>query len=187
MATLYCRTTEELVELLGLEKPFQAKIVYQNLIKGITRFDSMTSLPKAIRERLSQKHEDAMSSEVIKVSEAESATKLAIRLEDGMVVECVRLSDGQGRYTACVSSQVGCAMGCAFCKTGTMGLVRNLSAGEIIEQFIHLTRLGEKISHIVFMGMGEPLHNFAEVVRALTEFHREDGLNISYRKITIST
>ena len=187
MATLYCKTTEELIEYLSLDKAFQAKIIYQNLIKGITKFEDMTSLPKNLRERLSAKHSDALSSEVIRTSEAESATKLAVKLEDGMIVECVRLSDGQGRYTACVSSQVGCAMGCAFCKTGTMGLIRNLSAGEIIEQFIHLSRLGEKISHIVFMGMGEPLHNFAEVVRALTEFHREDGLNISYRKITIST
>ncbi len=187
MATLFCKSQEELIEYLSLDKPFQAKIIYQNLIKGVTRFDQMTSLPRAMRERLSAKHVDAMSSTVIKTSEAESATKLAIRLEDGMVVECVRLSDGQGRYTACVSSQVGCAMGCAFCKTGTMGLIRNLQAGEILEQFIHLSRLGEPISHIVFMGMGEPLHNFSEVARALTEFHREDGLNISYRKMTVST
>lgn len=187
MATLYCKTNEELMDLLALDKSFQAKIIYQNLIKGVTEFEAMTSLPKAMRERLSSKHPSALSSSVIANTVDDSAIKLAIRLSDGAVIECVRLSDGKGRYTACLSSQVGCAMGCSFCKTGTMGLVRNLEAGEIIEQFIHLEKLGESISHIVFMGMGEPLANFQELLRAVTELHKEDGFNISYRKITIST
>ena len=187
MATLYCKTHDELMNLLALEKPFQAKIVYKNLIKGVTNFQSMSSLPKATRDRLSSKHESALSSKVIAKNDDDSATKLAIRLEDGAVVECVRLSDGKGRFTACLSSQVGCAMGCSFCKTGTMGLIRNLSAGEIVEEFVHLEQLGERISHIVFMGMGEPLANFQEVLRAATELHSENAFNISYRKITIST
>lgn len=187
MATLYAKSFQEIQELLALDKPFQAKIVYQNLIKGITNFSMMTSLPKATRERLSSKHEDALTTTVLRKSEGDSAIKLALRLSDDLVIECVRLSDGEGRYTACLSSQVGCAMGCSFCKTGTMGIVRNLEAGEIIEEFIQLEKLGEKISHVVFMGMGEPLANFQEVMRAITELHREDGLNISYRRITIST
>ncbi len=187
MATLYAKSFQEIQELLTLDKPFQAKIVYQNLIKGITSFSMMTSLPKATRERLSSKHEDALTTTVIRKSEGDSAIKLALRLSDDLVIECVRLSDGEGRYTACLSSQVGCAMGCSFCKTGTMGIVRNLEAGEIIEEFIQLEKLGERISHVVFMGMGEPLANFQEVMRAITELHREDGLNISYRRITIST
>lgn len=187
MATLYAKSFQEIQELLALDKPFQAKIVYQNLIKGVTYFSMMTSLPKATRERLSSKHEDALTTSVIRKSEGDSAIKLALRLSDDLVIECVRLSDGEGRYTACLSSQVGCAMGCSFCKTGTMGIIRNLEAGEIIEEFIQLEKLGEKISHVVFMGMGEPLANFQEVMRAITELHREDGLNISYRRITIST
>ena len=187
MATLYAKNYSEIAELLSLDKPFQAKIVYQNLIKGVTRFEDMTSLPKAVRERLTAKHEDALTTSVIAKSEGDSAVKLALKLSDDLIIECVRLSDGEGRYTACLSSQVGCAMGCAFCKTGTMGLVRNLEAGEIIEQFIQLEKLGERISHVVFMGMGEPLANFQEVMRAITELHREEGLNISYRRITIST
>ena len=187
MATLYAKSFQEIQELLALDKPFQAKIVYQNLIKGITNFSMMTSLPKATRERLSSKHEDALTTTVLRKSEGDSAIKLALRLSDDLVIECVRLSDGEGRNTACLSSQVGCAMGCSFCKTGTMGIVRNLEAGEIIEEFIQLEKLGEKISHVVFMGMGEPLANFQEVMRAITELHREDGLNISYRRITIST
>ena len=170
-----------------MDKKFQAKIVYQNLIKGVTDFKDMSSLPKAMRERLEKNHTSALSSTVIAKTEDDSAIKLAIKLEDNSVIECVRLSDGKGRYTACVSSQVGCAMGCSFCKTGTMGLYRNLEAGEIVEQFVHLEKLGEKISHIVFMGMGEPFANFQEVIRAATEFHNEEGFNISYRKITIST
>lgn len=187
MATLYCKTYDELMDLLALEKKFQAKIVYQNLIKGVTDFKAMSSLPKETRDRLSGKHKSALSSKVINKLEDESATKLAIMLEDGAVVECVRLSDGKGRYTACLSSQVGCAMGCSFCKTGTMGLIRNLTSGEIVEEFVHLEQLGERISHIVFMGMGEPLANFQEVLRAATELHSENAFNISYRKITIST
>lgn len=187
MATLYAKSFPELQELLALDKPFQAKIVYQNLIKGITDFSLMTSLPKATRERLSSKHKDALTTTVLRKSKGESAIKLALKLSDDLIVECVRLSDGEGRYTACLSSQVGCAMGCAFCKTGTMGLVRNLEAGEIIEEFIQLEKLGEHITHVVFMGMGEPLANFQEVMRAITELHREDGLNISYRRITVST
>lgn len=187
MATLYAKSFPELQELLALDKPFQAKIVYQNLVKGITDFSLMTSLPKATRERLSSKHKDALTTTVLRKSEGESAIKLALKLSDDLIVECVRLSDGEGRYTACLSSQVGCAMGCAFCKTGTMGLVRNLEAGEIIEEFIQLEKLGEHITHVVFMGMGEPLANFQEVMRAIKELHREDGLNISYRRITVST
>ena len=115
MATLYAKSFPELQELLALDKPFQAKIVYQNLVKGITDFSLMTSLPKATRERLSSKHKDALTTTVLRKSEGESAIKLALKLSDDLIVECVRLSDGEGRYTACLSSQVGCAMGCAFC------------------------------------------------------------------------
>ncbi len=187
MPQLYCLETEELLNLLKLSKPYHAKIVKSYLDKGVTDFSLMTSLPKEDRERLKKIYPSALSSSVIERMDAPSATKLAIKLEDGFVIECVRLSDGKGRFTACLSSQVGCAMGCKFCATGKMGFSRNLKDGEIVEEFIHLTKLGEHISHIVFMGMGEPLANFKEVMGAISELHREDGLNISYRKITIST
>ena len=187
MESLYALSNEDLMDKLGLEKPFQARIVKQFLLKGASSFSEMTSLPKAERERLDSKFHSTFSSHVTAKSEAPSAVKLAIKLHDGAVIECVRLSDGKDRHTACLSSQVGCAMGCAFCKTGTMGLVRNLSAGEIVEQFMHLQALGSRISHIVFMGMGEALSNFTPVMDAIEELHREDGLNISYRKMTIST
>ncbi len=187
MESLFCLKNEDIVRILALDKPFQAKIIHQNLVKGVFDFSQMTSLPKALRERLSEKQGSALSGKIIRKETADSAVKLAVEFPDGAIIECVRLSDGEGRYTACLSSQVGCAMGCAFCKTGTMGLVRNLTAGEIVEQFALLSSLGERISHIVFMGMGEALQNFTAAMDAIKELHREDGFGISYRKMTIST
>ena len=175
------------MSILSLDKPFQARIIRDNLIKGVTSFDEMTSLPKALRERLSKERGSALTGRIIRKEEADSTVKIAVSFPDGAIIECVRLSDGTGRYTACLSSQVGCAMGCAFCKTGTMGLIRNLTAGEIVEEFILLSSLGERISHIVFMGMGEALHNFTASIDAAMELHRESGFDISFRKMTIST
>ncbi len=187
MKPLYCIDNKELQEILKLEKPFQAKIVRSFLDKGVTDFDKMTSLPKETRERLSSLSPSALTTKVENRVDSPDAVKLVLRLEDGERIETVRLSDGSGRYTACLSSEVGCAMGCSFCATGTMGLRRNLTSGEIVEEYIQLEKLGEHISHIVFMGMGEPLMNYKEVLSAISELHREDGINISYRRITIST
>lgn len=187
MESLLCKTDKDLMSILSLDKPFQARIIRDNLIKGVTSFDEMTSLPKALRERLSKERGSALTGRIIRKEEADSTVKIAVSFPDGAIIECVRLSDGAGRYTACLSSQVGCAMGCAFCKTGTMGLIRNLTAGEIVEEFILLSSLGERISHIVFMGMGEALHNFTASIDAAMELHRESGFDISFRKMTIST
>ncbi len=187
MSSLYCLDDTELQSVLKLEKPFQARIVRSFLDKGITDFDKMTSLSLSDRTRLSALRPSALTTNVEKKVESTDAVKLLLSLEDGYEVECVRLSDGKGRYTACLSSEVGCAMGCSFCATGTMGLKRNLKSGEIVEEYIQLEKLGEHITHIVFMGMGEPLQNFTEVMNAITTLHKEDGLNISYRRITIST
>lgn len=182
--SLFCKSSDEIMRMLSLEKKFQARIVKDALVRGTTDFEQMTSLPKKDRERLGG---SALSSQVVERLDSQSAVKLLIRLNDGEAIECVRLSDGAGRHTACLSSQVGCAMGCAFCKTGTMGLRRNLSGGEIVEQFLHLEMLGEKISHIVFMGMGEALANFNPVMEAIRELHDPQLFNISLRRITIST
>ena len=187
MESLLCKTDKDLMSILSLDKPFQARIIRDNLIKGVTSFDEMTSLPKALRERLSKERGSALTGRIIRKEEADSTVKIAVSFPDGAIIECVRLSDGTGRYTACLSSQVGCAMGCAFCKTGTMGLIRNLTAVEIVEEFILLSSLGERISHIVFMGMGEALHNFTASIDAAMELHRESGFDISFRKMTIST
>ncbi len=187
MSSLYAMLPEELARELEFEKKFQAKQLYSWLIKGVTDYDKMSNLSKKDRERISKLYPSPISSKIVKKQEDKSATKLLIELEDGALVECVMLSDGSDRKTACISSQVGCTMGCSFCKTGTMGLIRNLEASEIVEQFVHLRSLDENITHIVFMGMGEPLHNFGQVMKAITCFHDPEGFNISHRRITIST
>jgi 23S rRNA (adenine2503-C2)-methyltransferase len=186
--TLYGMKPNEILGALGLTKTYQGKQVYKWLVRGASTFDEMTDLPKAIREELGTAMPSITSSTVIDTQiDATGATKLAIELYDGAVVECVLLTDKDDRKTACLSSQVGCAMGCRFCRTGTMGLVRNLQSFEIIEQFVHLKHIAPDTSHIVFMGMGEPLANFAEVVQAITYLHDPDGFDIGLRRITIST
>lgn len=187
MPSLYAKTAEELKEELALTKTFQASQIISWLLKGVTDFSLMSNLSKSERARLSLLYPSCISSSVVEKQEDKSAVKLLVKLEDGALVECVMLSDGKGRKTACLSSQVGCAMGCAFCKTGTMGLVRNLTASEIIEQFVHLRALDESLGYIVFMGMGEPLANLSQVAKSITFLHDEAYFNISSRKITIST
>jgi 23S rRNA (adenine2503-C2)-methyltransferase len=108
-------------------------------------------------------------------------------LEDGAVIETVLLRDGKDRKTACLSSQAGCHAGCVFCKTGAFGFTRNLTAEEIVSQFLHLKRKENEISHIVIMGMGEPLLNLQELRQAIDVLNDKSGLNISRRRITVST
>lgn len=187
MKSLYAKGPAELEKILKLEKSYQAKQIYSWLIKGVTDYSLMSDVSKKIRDRLTEEHPNVISSKIVKVQKADSATKLLIELSDGALIECVMLTDGDDRKTACISSQVGCAMGCSFCKTGTMGLVRNLEDYEIVEQMVHLRTLAEDITHIVFMGMGEPLHNFGPLMSAISEFHRPEGFNISMRRMTIST
>lgn len=187
MKSLYAKGPSELEKILKLEKSYQAKQIYSWLIKGVTDYSLMSDVSKKIRDRLTEEHPNVISSKIVKVQKADSATKLLIELSDGALIECVMLTDGDDRKTACISSQVGCAMGCSFCKTGTMGLVRNLEDYEIVEQMVHLRTLAEDITHIVFMGMGEPLHNFGPLMSAISEFHRPEGFNISMRRMTIST
>lgn len=186
--SLYGLTPEDLVEVLSLPKPYEGRQIFRWLSKGVTDFNAMSDLSKAERERLSKLGVRALSSEVVATSKDadDGSTKLALQLYDGSIVECVLLENRKGEHTACLSSQVGCAQHCAFCRTGTMGLQRNLSAEEIIEQFIHLSSI-EPISHIVFMGMGEPMANLDAVLKAIDYFHRKDTFDLSLRRITIST
>ena len=187
MPSLYCKSEEELLTTLSLDKAYQARQVLSWLTKGVTDWDSMSDLPLRERERFRREGIKAISSRIADRQDDRSAVKLLIELEDEALVECVMLSDKTGRKTACLSSQVGCAMGCAFCKTGTMGLVRNLADYEIVEQFVHLRSIDSTIGHIVFMGMGEPLNNLGAVMSAITAFHNPRSFNISYRKMTVST
>jgi 23S rRNA (adenine2503-C2)-methyltransferase len=148
----------------------------------------MSNLSKELRNRLEEEHGSVLSSRISgEQSDEDGTVKLGITLADGAVIETVLLRDEKERRTACLSSQVGCAMGCSFCRTATMGLVRNLSGGEIVEQLLHLrSRFGE-LDNIVFMGMGEPLANLPAVRSAVAIFTHPKGLGMSPRRITIST
>jgi 23S rRNA (adenine2503-C2)-methyltransferase len=152
-------------------------------------FEEMTDLPKGLRDDLTGAF-TLWTTTIARHHQADDGTeKLLLQLHDGQRIECVMLRDGD-RRTVCISSQVGCAMGCVFCASGLDGVIRNLSTGEIIEQLLRLARLlppDERISHIVVMGMGEPLANLDRLLPALAEAQRPDGLGISQRRITIST
>ena len=185
--SLYGLSPQDLEEVLALPRPYEGRQIYRWLAKGVTDFQMMSDLSKAERERLSQMMPHLTSSEVVDQHvDSDGSTKLVLKLYDGALVECVLLGNGKGEHTACLSSQVGCAQHCAFCRTGTMGLERNLMTEEIIEQCIFLRKIGE-VSHIVFMGMGEPLANLEHVMRAIDYFHDKDSLDFSLRRITIST
>ena len=151
--------------------------------------EDMTDLPKKLREELAADWQ-LWTSTIVKRSHATDGTdKLLLELPGGGRIECVLLRDDT-RRTICISSQVGCAMGCVFCASGLDGVERNLTAGEMVEQMLRLQRLlppDERLSHIVVMGMGEPLANLDNLLPALDEACREDGLGISARRITIST
>ena len=154
-----------------------------------TDWQQMTDLPQSLRQELAHDLQ-LWTTEIVRHTQAEDGTeKLLLKLIDGGQVECVLLRD-RVRRTICISSQVGCGMGCVFCASGLDGVDRNLTAGEIVEQMLRLQLLlddGQRLSHVVVMGMGEPLANLDAVLAALDEAHRPDGLDISGRRITIST
>lgn len=149
----------------------------------------MSDLPKSLREELEENFRIYVTQSEATVTSPDGTDKLLVRLPDGGEVECVLLRDGN-RRSICVSSQVGCAMGCVFCASGLDGVDRNLTQGEILEQMLLLQdRLPEqeRLSHIVMMGMGEPLANLDRVLAALSVAKDPKGLGISPRRITIST
>lgn len=152
-------------------------------------FSDMSDLPAKLREDLTGSYH-IWTTSVVKHQKSDDGTeKLLLRLADGGVIECVLIRGGP-RRTICVSSQVGCAMGCVFCASGLNGVDRNLTSGEIVEQMLRLQRLlpaEERLSHLVMMGMGEPLANLDNVIRGLEIASSNDGLAISARRITIST
>ena len=152
-------------------------------------WEQMTDLPQALRQQLSEL-QPLWRGRTVRHHQAHDGTeKLVLEFPDTGPVECVLLRDGQ-RRTICLSSQVGCAMGCVFCASGLEGVQRNLTAGEIVEQMLQLQALlppSERLSHIVMMGMGEPLANLREVLAALEIATAADGLGISARRVTIST
>lgn len=166
--------------------------------KAIKDMKEATNLPKTLIEKLEQRV-SFQPLKIIKkqVSEIDDTAKFLFALSDGQRVETVRMSykrkNSRDRHTVCVSTQVGCAMGCVFCATGLSGWVRNLTVGEIVGQVLAVQRNlqtvypGEKITNVVFMGMGEPLLNYDNVIKALHILNAPDGLNIGMRRISLST
>ncbi len=152
--------------------------------------DDMTDLPKTLRAELAEAF-DLFTTEVVKHQQSDDGTeKLLLELSDGQRTECVLLRDDRHHRTVCVSTQVGCAMGCVFCASGLDGLDRNLRDAEILEQILqlqHLLPADERLSHVVVMGMGESLANLDALLSALEIVTSDEGLGIGARRITIST
>lgn len=178
---------EEIVVSMG-EKKFRAKQLFKWLYDGAETYDEMKNIPKGLRERLAEEYSVSnLKIEQKFVSAIDETRRYLLELDDGNFVECVLMKYHHG-YTICVSSQVGCAMGCKFCASTVGGRVRSLSAGEIIGQVMTVQKdLGERISNIVMMGMGEPLDNFENVLKFLENVNNPLGLNVGHRHIALST
>ena len=183
---------EELVISLGMKK-FYGKQIFNWLHQKIVRdINEITNLSLKDRELLAEKTYipflNLLKQQISKIDKTE---KFLFKLEDGNTIETVLLRHKDKRNTLCISSQVGCPVKCAFCATGQDGFVRNLDVNEIINQVYtverRLVKQGSNINNIVFMGMGEPLLNLSNVLKALDILSNENGINISKRKITIST
>jgi 23S rRNA (adenine2503-C2)-methyltransferase len=170
------------------EPKFRAKQIFVWLNKGVTSFDEMTNLSKSLREKLAEQCTlTALRVERKQVSQLDGTIKYLWRLEDDNCVETVLMRYKHGN-TVCVSSEIGCAMGCAFCASTIGGLVRRLTAAEILSQVIFTQKdSGLPISNIVLMGIGEPLDNFDNVMRFLELVNHPDGMNIGMRHISLST
>jgi len=178
---------EEITEQLQLGQKFRGLQIFKWIGSGATSFDQMTNLGKDVRQRLNEQATLRSSSVSRILKDPDGTIKLQITLEDGGAVETVLLTDKEGRKTACVSCQVGCGMKCAFCQTGQLGFSRNLTANEIVEQFLYLEEECGHLDNIVFMGMGEPMLNLPESRKAISVLTDERGRNLSVRRITLST
>jgi len=180
---------EQALETLGHPR-FHARQLYQWVHKrAVTDFAEMTDLGRELRSSLAGSFRIVTPELVRKETSSDGTTKLLLRLEDGQMIESVYIPDTPA-HTFCLSTQVGCAMKCGFCLTGKMGIIRNLTGGEIVGQVRVLTReLGMLQSrfNIVLMGMGEPLHNYDAVMKALRMLNDEHGLAVNPRRVTLST
>ena len=181
------RDLEALVTELGQPK-FRGKQLESWIWdKGVASFDDMTNLPKALRAELAEHATLRTSKPAAALRSSDGSRKYLLRYEDGVSVECVGMPSGN-RLAACVSTQAGCAMGCAFCATGASGLTRSLTAGEMVEQVIHVRDdFGSRVTSVVMMGQGEPFVNYDATLAALRRLNDPSGLGIGARHLTVST
>ncbi|KDR94033.1 23S rRNA (adenine2503-C2)-methyltransferase [Peptoclostridium litorale DSM 5388] len=175
------------IETIG-EKSFRGSQVFKWIYKGIKDFDDMNNIPAPLRQKLAQNaYIDNIQIDKKLVSKIDQTRKYLFRLMDGNIIESVMMKYKHG-VSACISTQVGCRMGCSFCASTVDGMERNLTASEMLDQIIGIQEdTGERVSNVVMMGSGEPLDNFEETVKFLRAVNDKNGLNIGYRHITLST
>lgn len=178
---------KQLISELG-EPKFRAKQIYEWICRGAECFDDMLNVPKTLREKLAEvSYIGAVKICEKYTSSIDETRKYLLELSDGNFVEAVLMKYEHG-YTICISSQVGCRMGCKFCASTIGGRERNLTAGEMLSQIICVQKdLGQRISNVVMMGIGEPLDNFDNVLKFLNLVNAPEGLNIGQRHISLST
>lgn len=187
---LKSKTYTELIEIAaaGGQKPFAAKYLFTFIHqKDAERIADITPLSKPFRQKLTDDGFVIAGIELLEQHDDPDGTvKFVFALPDGARIETVRLKDGE-RNTLCISTQAGCRMGCKFCATGQLQFQRNLTAAEIVDQVYQAEKAVGRIDNVVYMGMGEPLDNFDEVMRSVEILNHKDGRNIGIRHITIST
>ena len=178
---------QNLVKELG-QPAFRAKQLNEWIHeKNVCSFDEMTNLPVAMREKLSERFSFNVPVELVKQVSKDGSRKYLLQFADGVSVETVGMPN-RNKLAVCISSQAGCAMGCAFCATGLAGLSRSLTAQEMVDQVLHVSRdFGERVTSVVFMGQGEPFANFDATIDALRALNDPDGLAIGARHLTVST
>lgn len=176
-----------LFERLGLKKYAVFQVMQWLFQRGATSFDEMTNLSKEARRILSERFFISQLRLADTLEDPDGTVKFLFGLEDGLKIESVLIPAEDGRKTLCISSQVGCALACLFCRTGRMGFKRNLSVSEIVDQVLEVKRRLFDITNIVFMGMGEPLMNYDNVKGAIEVLKDEKGVGLAKRRITLST
>lgn len=183
-------TEKEMKEFLVSigEKKFRGSQIFSWIYRGIRDFDEMNNIPKSLREKLRETSIIGnIDIELRLESEIDNTKKYLFLLNDGNIIETVAM-EYESRLTVCVSNQVGCRMGCRFCASTIDGLERNLEPWEILDQIMKVQEdLGKRVSNVVMMGSGEPLDNFENSKKFLELVNEENGLNIGYRHITLST
>src|SRR6185436_3620160 len=190
MKSIYDCERAELAQ--SLSPSYRSTQIFKSLYqRWLENFDDMTDVPKAERARLAAEWDIRLPEVHRRFDSMDGTRRYLIRLHDGELAETVFLPE-ENRNTVCISSQIGCALACSFCLTGLMGLSRNLSAGEIVTQVLlaqrgNLPEEARDSFNIVLMGMGEPLHNYDNVMKAIHILHDPEGLNMSMSRITLST